>query len=99
MVEKLPLSGVIGKDVYTINANYVGKVKDVQLDIEKGHIYGLVIQLSSDSIVYRRILELMKESADPEKAKVLLVPFSEVSALGDVVLIRIPRKYEEAEEF
>ncbi len=99
MVEKLPLSEIIGRDVYTMNANYVGKVKDIQLDIERSHVYGLVIQLSSDSIIYKRILELMKESTDPEKAKVLLVPFSEVSAFGDVVLIRVPRKYEEAEEF
>ena len=55
------LAELIGKDVYTKNAKYVGKVDDTMVDSERGAVYGVVIQMAKDSFLYQMFEQNWKE--------------------------------------
>ena len=86
------LSSLVGKDVYTRNAKYVGKVDDTMIDTEKGNIYGFAVAMSRDSFLFR----VLSRSEQGTK-KTILIPYREVLAADDIVLVTVPKQYEKME--
>lgn len=82
------LSEIVGKNVYTKTAKFVGKVEDSMLDTERGAVAGFVIQMAPDSYLYK-----MFEKGGNKKA--ILVPHRHVIACDDIVIIAVPSKYEQ----
>lgn len=74
------LSEFYGMDIYTLKANYIGKVEDVILNLEKGEIMRLSLrpfkggQLPSEEV--KKILQ--GES----------IGYDEVSEVGDIILVQ-----------
>jgi len=74
------LSELYGMDIYTQKAQYVGKVEDVILNVDKGEVMRLCLQsfrgggLSRDDI--NRVLQ--EES----------VSYDEVIEVGDIILVQ-----------
>jgi len=74
------LSELYGMDIYTLKANYVGKVSDIILNLDSGEVMRLALkpfkgtQLSGDDI--KQILQA--ES----------VAYDEVAEVGDIILIQ-----------
>ena len=86
------LSSLVGKDVYTRNAKYVGKVDDTMIDTEKGNIYGFAVAMSRDSFLFR-----MLSRSEQGVKKTILIPYREVLAAEDIVLVTVPKQYEKME--
>ncbi len=77
-----------GKDVYTKNGKYIGKIDDTMLDTEKGSVYGIVIGMAKESFLYK----MFEQSGEGKKA--ILIPHRHIISADDIVLISIPPKYE-----
>ncbi|WP_423792350.1 PRC-barrel domain-containing protein [Methanocaldococcus indicus] len=75
------VSDIIGKEVYTTKALYVGKVYDVMVDLDKGAISGLVLTNISRGCLANLV-------SDPTKK--VVIPYSLVSAIGNIILIKSP---------
>ncbi len=86
------LSSLVGKDVYTRNAKYVGKIDDTMIDTEKGNIYGFAVMMARDSFLYR-----MLSRTEQGAKKTILIPYREVLAADDIVLVTVPKQYEKIE--
>ncbi len=86
------LSSLVGRDVYTRNAKYVGKIDDTMVDTEKGNIYGFAVAMSKDSFLFRMI-----SRSDQGAKKTILIPYREVLAADDIVLVTVPKQYERME--
>ncbi len=86
------LSSLVGRDVYTRNAKYVGKIDDTMIDTEKGNIYGFAVAMSRDSFLFR-VLSSSQQGAK----KTILIPYREVLASEDIVLVTVPKQYEKME--
>ncbi len=82
------LTDLIGKDVYTKNAKYVGKIDDTMVDSERGAVYGVVIQMARDGFLY----QMFEQSGDVKKA--ILIPHRHIIACEDIIVISMPQKYE-----
>jgi len=82
------LTEINGKDVYTKNGKYIGKIDDTMLDTEKGSIYGIVIGMAKESFLYK----MFEQSGEGKKA--ILIPHRHIISSDDIVLISIPPKYE-----
>jgi sporulation protein YlmC with PRC-barrel domain len=82
-----------GKDVYTRNAKFVGKVDDTMLDTEKGNIYGFAVNMSKESFLFK-----MLASSEPGVTKkTILIPYREVLSCEDIVIVTVPKQYEKSE--
>lgn len=66
------------KDVFTNKGQYVGKVKDLECDLKRFKIRSLVIEAMKGSYMAEML----------GKKKGLIVPFSMVEAIGDVIIIK-----------
>lgn len=86
------LTALNGKDVYTRNAKFVGKVDDTMLDTEKGNVYGFVVNMARDSFLYK-----MLPSTEQGVRKTILIPYREILSCDDIVLVTVPKQYEKAE--
>lgn len=87
------LTELSGKDVYTRNAKYVGKVDDTMLDTEKGNIYGFAINMAKESFLFK-----MLASSEPGVTKkTILIPYREVLSCEDIVIVTVPKQYEKSE--
>ena len=86
------LSSLIGRDVYTRNAKYVGKIDDTMVDTEKGNIYGFAVAMSRDSFLFR-----MMSGSQQGAKKTILIPYREILASDDIVLVTVPKQYEKME--
>lgn len=84
------LTEMIGRDVYTKNAKFIGKVDDSMLDSERGSIYGIVIQMARDSFLFK----MFEEGGESKKA--ILIPHRHIIACDDIVIVAMPEKYETA---
>lgn len=82
------LAELNGKDVYTKNGKYIGKIDDTMLDTEKGSVYGIVIGMAKESFLYK----MFEQSGEGKKA--ILIPHRHIISSDDIVLISIPPKYE-----
>jgi len=69
------ITSLLGLDVYTHRGIFVGRVDDVVLDTESGTISGLALGSLNKSFI-------------DQKSKGIVVPFSMITAVGDIVLIR-----------
>lgn len=72
-------AGTVGKDVFTLDGKYCGKVKDLKVDLSKFRINSIVVEAFRGTF--------LSEVLGGEK-KGVIVPYSSVEAVEDVVLIR-----------
>ena len=86
------LTGLIGKDVYTKNAKFIGKVDDTMLDSERGSVYGIVIQMARDSFLFK----MFEEGGESKKA--ILIRHRHIIAAEDILIVAMPEKYESAQQ-
>ena len=86
------LTALFGRSVYTRSAKLVGNIDDSMLETEKGNVYGFVVNLVKDSFLYR---ELSRSEQGVKKN--ILIPFKEVIACDDIVIVTVPKQYEKEE--
>lgn len=82
---------LFNKDVFTDRGFYAGKVTDLEFDLAKYKIRALVIEAAKGSVMEKVI----------GGKKGLIVPYSMINAIGDIVLIKHisgQESIEEAEE-
>ncbi len=72
------VSQTYNKDVFTDRGMYCGKVEDVECDLKRFKLRSLIVKSTKGSYV----------SSVLAGRKGLIVPFSMVEAVGDVVLIK-----------
>ncbi len=72
-------SEVVGKDVFTLDGRYCGKVKDFKIDLSKFRVTSLVVEAFRGTF--------LSEILGGEK-KGVIVPYSSVESIEDIVLIR-----------
>ena len=77
-----------GRDVYTKNGKYIGKIEDSMLDVEKGSIYGIVVNMAKESFLSRAF----DQAGEGKKA--ILIPHKHMISCDDIVIVSIPSKYE-----
>lgn len=77
MVSKL--SEITGRDIFTEEGNRVGTLQDITLDADTGRILGLLIN---------RVDTEFSERIGIETGKGIVIPYSAVKSMGDIVLIR-----------
>jgi sporulation protein YlmC with PRC-barrel domain len=82
---------IFGKDVFTEKGFYCGRISDLEFDLSKFKVKSLVIDISKGSILEKII---------GGGKKGIIVPYSMVQAIGDIVLIKditgsLPSKVEE----
>lgn len=82
------LTELMGKDVYTRNAKYVGKIDDTMLDTEKGNLYGVAVSLTKESFLSKTV------GPDAAARKTILIPYREILACEDIVIVTVPKQYE-----
>jgi len=85
------VADLFGKDVFTSKGVYCGKVADVEVDLTKFKLKSLVIEATRNSFLGQLI----------KGKKGVIVPYSLVQAVGDIVIIKhvnIPEVPEEVEE-
>jgi len=73
------LTDIIGCEVYTNEAVYVGNVKDVILEVEKKKVEGIFIERPNPALV--------------EGSVNISVPFRWINAVGDIVVLRYFPQY------
>ncbi|MEM0243236.1 MAG: PRC-barrel domain-containing protein [Candidatus Aenigmatarchaeota archaeon] len=66
------------KDVFTTKGQYAGRVKDVEIDIGRGRIRALAVEVAKGSFL----------EAILGGRKTLIVPYSLINSIGDIVLIK-----------
>ncbi len=79
---------LFNKDVFTDKGFYAGKVTDLEFDLGKYKIRALVIEAARGSVMEKMI----------GGKRGLIVPYTMVAAIGDVVLIRHISGQEAPEE-
>ena len=87
------ITSLNGRDVFTRNGKYVGKIDDTMVDTEKGNIYGFAVVMARTSFLYR-----MLSKSEQEVKKTILIPYREVLAADDIVLVTVPKQYEKYEQ-
>ena len=81
------LSTIYGLNMYTTDAEYIGEVKDIILNTDKGGIMSLCFtQLKN--IPAEQIRDILKDS----------INYSEVTALKDIILIKSQPKRQKIQE-
>lgn len=78
MVDVKSFSELVRKDVFTEKGVYVGKVMDVGLDMNKFRVRSMVVDAVKGSFMASLIGD----------KKGVVVPYSVVSSIGDVMLIK-----------
>ncbi|MFH1424298.1 MAG: PRC-barrel domain-containing protein [archaeon] len=87
----LNLTSLAGRNVYTRNAKYVGKIEDTIVDTEKGGINGFAVTMARESFLYKTL-----SPSEQGVKKNIMIPYREVIACDDVVLVTVPKQYEKA---
>lgn len=85
VVEELP-----GKVIVNANGNEVGKVDDVEIDLEARSLEALVVKgkgILSKQFQADKLASLMKRLG-VTKTEDLLIPFDEVQAIGKYVVLK-----------
>ncbi len=78
------LSQIYGMDIYTEKAEYVGKVEDIVLNIEKGEIMQLSLRPLKGGAAGMDIRRVLQEET---------VPYNEILKVGDIIICKKnPRK-------
>ena len=79
---------LFNKDVFTDKGFYAGKVTDMEFDLGKYKIRALVIEAAKGSVMEKVI----------GGKRGLIVPYSMINAIGDIVLIKHISGQENMEE-
>ncbi len=87
------ITSLNGRDVFTRNGKYVGKIDDTMVDTEKGNIYGFAVVMARSSFLYR-----MLSKGEQDVKKTILIPYREVLAADDIILVTVPKQYEKLEQ-
>ncbi|MCS7093623.1 MAG: PRC-barrel domain-containing protein [Candidatus Aenigmarchaeota archaeon] len=77
MVSIKEVTEMFGKDVFTNKGYYLGELKDIDIDISTFRIRALVIETSPNTEMGRLL-----------GGKRVIVPYSVVQAVGDVVITK-----------
>jgi sporulation protein YlmC with PRC-barrel domain len=81
---------VLGKDVFTDKGFYAGKISDLQFDLARYKVRAVVIETAPGSMLAKMI---------GGKKRGIIIPYSMVQAIGDVMIIKhitaMPTKEEE----
>jgi len=77
-IDVVNLSKIIDKDVFTSQGLYCGKIRDIRVDLDKFKVNSIIIDAMRGSYLSRLIGE----------KKGVVIPFSAVMAVGDIILIR-----------
>ena len=81
---------LVGKDVFTDRGLYCGRVADLDLDIERFRVRGILIDVARGSYLAKFV----------GAKKGVVVPFHIVQSIGDIVIIKsinIPSELKESE--
>ncbi|MDY6761570.1 MAG: PRC-barrel domain-containing protein [Candidatus Nanohaloarchaea archaeon] len=71
------MTDVVGKDVFTSQGSYCGKARDIELDLPKFKVRAVVVDAAQGSYLAEKV----------GGKKGVIVPFSMVNAIDDVVMI------------
>lgn len=71
------MTDVVDKDVFTSNGSYCGKARDIELDLPKFKVRALVVDAAQGSYLAEKV----------GGKKGVIVPFSMVNAIDDVIMI------------
>lgn len=85
------ISDIYGRDVFTDKGMYCGKIEDIECDFKRFKVRSLIIRAAKESYLARLI----------GNKKGIVVPYSMVMAIGDIVLIKhitIPEREEEEKQ-
>ncbi|MGC9058828.1 MAG: PRC-barrel domain-containing protein [Candidatus Aenigmatarchaeota archaeon] len=77
MVSVKEVTEMIEKDVFTNKGYYLGRLKDLDIDISSFRIRSIVVETSSNSEMGKLL-----------GAKRVIIPYSVVQAVGDVVITK-----------
>src|SRR3989338_6709715 len=77
-VKVASISDTFSKDVFTEKGMYIGKVEDVECDLQRFKLRSLVVRSVRGSYIGNMLWD----------KKGLIVPFPMVQAIGDVILIK-----------
>ena len=88
------------KDIYAITGQYIGKVKDIILNLKTGEISKISIaketaieKKDEEKNIFEKILESIEVPEEPPriyKSKDLVtVEFNKVIAIGDIIIINV----------
>ena len=77
MVSVKEITEMIEKDVFTNKGYYLGRLKDLDIDISSFRIRSIVVETSSNSEMGKLL-----------GAKRVIIPYSVVQAVGDVVITK-----------
>ena len=77
-VKVASISDTFSKDVFTEKGMYIGKVEDVECDLQRFKLRSLVVRSVRGSYIGNMLGD----------KKGLIVPFPMVQAIGDVILIK-----------
>jgi sporulation protein YlmC with PRC-barrel domain len=72
------MTNLVGKDVFTSQGSYCGKVRDVELNLPKFKVRALVVDAAQGSYLAQKV----------GGKKGVIVPYSMVNAVNDVIMIR-----------
>jgi len=72
------ISDVFGKDVFTDRGYYCGKVNDVEIDLSRFKVRAIVIETAKGTFLGKMV----------GGKKGVIVPYTMVNAIGDIVIIR-----------
>ncbi|MFH1403878.1 MAG: PRC-barrel domain-containing protein [Candidatus Altiarchaeota archaeon] len=77
------LSELYGMDIYTTKGQFVGRVQDVILNLEKGEIMRLSLQsFKGSSPSGEEVRRILRDES---------IPYEEVAEVGDIILVhKIP---------
>jgi len=70
------ITRLVGREVYSDNGVFVGRIEDVQIDTDERTISGLALGESNDELF------------EQEGNKGVIIPYRWVSAVGDIVIIK-----------
>lgn len=72
------MTSVIGKDVFTSSGAYCGQARDIEIDLPKFKVRAIVVDAAQGSYLAKKV----------GGKKGVIVPYSMVNAVDDVVMIR-----------
>ncbi|MFH8038607.1 MAG: PRC-barrel domain-containing protein [Candidatus Aenigmatarchaeota archaeon] len=78
MVTTQNIMDLMAREVFTEKGYYAGRVSDVELDLSKYRIRSIVVEISKEGL-FSKILGSKKG---------VIVPYSMVRAIGDIVIIK-----------
>ncbi|MEM7815184.1 MAG: PRC-barrel domain-containing protein [Candidatus Aenigmatarchaeota archaeon] len=78
MVTTCNYAETVKKDVFTTRGSYCGKISDLDLDLEKFRVKSIVVDIVKGSFLAPVVRE----------KRGVIVPFSMVQSIGDIVIIK-----------